>query len=74
MKKRSTQPQVWTYNEEQRVWQQDGTMLTGHSDWVRDVAWAPNFGLPASTIASAGQDGKVFIWNERQEGGWGGVK
>lgn len=38
------------------------------ADWVRDVAWAPNFGLPMNTIASAGQDGKVFIWTERQEG------
>lgn len=26
---------------------------------VRDVAWAPNLGLPMNTIASAGQDGKV---------------
>ena len=37
-------------------------------DWVRDVAWAPNFGLPMATLASAGQDGKVVIWSERQEG------
>ena len=34
-------------------------MLTGHNDWVRDVAWAPNLGLPMNTIASAGQDGQV---------------
>ncbi|GAB4813992.1 hypothetical protein N2152v2_001038 [Parachlorella kessleri] len=61
---------VWVYNEEQRAWQQDGPTLAAHADWVRDVAWAPNFGLPANTIATAGQDGKVFIWNERQEGGW----
>lgn len=38
------------------------------ADWVRDVAWAPNFGLPMSTLASAGQDGKAIIWTERQEG------
>ena len=38
------------------------------ADWVRDVAWAPNFGLPMNTLASAGQDGKVLIWTERQEG------
>ena len=30
-------------------------MLAGHSDWVRDVAWAPNLGLPFNTIASASQ-------------------
>lgn len=50
------------------MWQQDGATLAAHTDWVRDVAWAPNFGLPSNTLASAGQDGKVFIWNERQEG------
>lgn len=42
----------------------------GHGDWVRDVAWAPNMGLPASTIASCGQDGQVLAWSERPEGGW----
>lgn len=29
--------------------------LEAHSDWVRDVAWAPNIGLPMSTIASCSQ-------------------
>eukprot|EP00270_Netrium_digitus_P001107 TRINITY_DN1121_c0_g1_i1.p1 TRINITY_DN1121_c0_g1~~TRINITY_DN1121_c0_g1_i1.p1 ORF type:complete len:304 (+),score=55.49 TRINITY_DN1121_c0_g1_i1:392-1303(+) len=38
--------------------------LTKHMDWVRDVAWAPNLGLPKSTIASASQDGKVVIWTQ----------
>lgn len=42
----------------------------GHTDWVRDVAWAPNLGLPSSTVASAGQDGKVIIWNESAPGVW----
>ena len=60
---------VWLYNEAARRWQQDGATLTGHGDWVRDVAWAPNLGLPKNTLASAGQDGKVIIWTERQEGG-----
>ncbi|CAD7691968.1 unnamed protein product [Nyctereutes procyonoides] len=36
--------------------------LEAHSDWVRDVAWAPSIGLPTSTIASCSQDGRVFIW------------
>lgn len=44
--------------------------LQGHSDWVRDVAWAPNMGLPCSTIASCGQDGQVLAWSEKAEGGW----
>ncbi|RYR79891.1 hypothetical protein Ahy_A01g004685 isoform A [Arachis hypogaea] len=39
-----------------------------HTDWVRDVAWAPNLGLPKSTIASASQDGKVIMWTVGKEG------
>ena len=31
--------------------------LSKHMDWVRDVAWAPNLGLPKTTIASASQVG-----------------
>ena len=48
-------------------WQQDGATLVGHTDWVRDVAWAPNLGLPKTIIASAGQDGKVLIWKESRD-------
>jgi len=35
--------------------------LSGHSDWVRDVAWAPSI-LPKTYIASASQDKSVIIW------------
>lgn len=38
--------------------------LSKHVDWVRDVGWAPNFGLGRSTIASASQDGTVVIWTQ----------
>lgn len=58
---------VWKYGE--LGWQEEET-LAGHSDWVRDVAWAPNLGLPKNTIASAGQDGQVFVWMEKAAGGW----
>ena len=60
---------MWRHSEG-GGWQQEGPALAGHSDWVRDVAWAPNLGLPASTLASAGQDGRVFIWAEQAGGGW----
>lgn len=60
-----------------RTWIFDGTELApehalqAHTDWVRDVAWAPNIGLPGSTMASAGQDGCVYIWTqERPEADW----
>jgi protein transport protein SEC13 len=39
--------------------------LHGHQDWVRDAAWAPNLGMPLSTIASAGQDGQVRQCDDR---------
>ncbi|KAJ4833823.1 Protein transport protein S13 B [Turnera subulata] len=42
--------------------------LQKHSDWVRDVAWAPSLGLPKSTIASASQDGTAVIWTLAKEG------
>lgn len=44
--------------------------LPGHNDWVRDVSWAPNLGLPLNTLASAGQDGQVFAWTEGPDGAW----
>ncbi|TYH99626.1 hypothetical protein ES332_A11G079400v1 [Gossypium tomentosum] len=50
-------------------WKMDySPALQMHTDWVRDVAWAPNLGLPKSTIASASQDGKVIIWTCGKEG------
>lgn len=40
--------------EEDGQWKED-QKLEGHSDWVRDVAWAPSIGLPKSIIASCSQ-------------------
>lgn len=40
--------------EEDGQWMED-QKLEGHSDWVRDVAWAPSIGLPKSIIASCSQ-------------------
>ncbi|GJR22333.1 transport protein Sec13 homolog B-like protein [Tanacetum coccineum] len=51
------------------AWKMDSvSALKMHSDMVRDVAWAPNLGLPKSTIASGSQDGKVVIWTGEKEG------
>jgi protein transport protein SEC13 len=45
--------------------------LEAHSDWVRDVAWAPSIGLPRSLIASCGQDKCVYLWEkDGQTGKW----
>jgi len=40
--------------------------LQGHTDWVRDVAWAPTI-LSKSYIASASQDKTVRIWTTRSD-------
>jgi len=61
-----------------KIWREDNGQwveeekLEAHSDWVRDVAWAPNIGLPVSTIASCSQDCRVIIWtkNEEEGGTW----
>lgn len=51
------------------VWKMDSaSALKMHTDLVRDVAWAPNLGLPKSTIASGSQDGRVVIWTKAKEG------
>jgi len=55
---------IWQLNTAQNEWKQEDEILSGHSDWVRDVAWAPNVGLPYSTIASCSQDGTVQIWSQ----------
>ncbi|CAC5417259.1 SEC13 [Mytilus coruscus] len=52
---------VKIWREEEGEWKEE-KKLEGHSDWVRDVAWAPSIGLPRSTIASCSQDFRVIIW------------
>uniref|UniRef100_A0A8C4NA22 Protein SEC13 homolog n=1 Tax=Eptatretus burgeri TaxID=7764 RepID=A0A8C4NA22_EPTBU len=52
---------VKVWREEDGQWKEE-VKLESHSDWVRDVAWAPFIGLPICTIASCSQDGRVFIW------------
>jgi len=54
---------IWAFNEESQSWVEEET-LEGHTDWVRDVAWAPNIGLPRSYIATASQDKTVLIWTK----------
>jgi len=52
---------IWGWRENTKTWAEE-EVLEGHSNWVRDVAWAPNIGLPRSYLASAGQDKTVQIW------------
>jgi len=54
---------IWIFNEGDSSWNLEHT-LEEHKDWVRDVAWAPNIGLPTNIIASASQDNHVAIWTQ----------
>ncbi|KAI0660114.1 vesicle budding-like protein [Cubamyces menziesii] len=54
---------IWGFREETQAWVPE-EVLEGHTDWVRDVAWAPNIGLPRSYIATASQDKTVLIWTK----------
>lgn len=47
----------------------DDALIEGHDDWVRDVAWAPNVGIPANIIASASDDHTVRVWSQDEVGG-----
>jgi protein transport protein SEC13 len=53
---------VWAHSNDGK-WAEE-EVLRGHGDWVRDVSWAPNIGLPGQTIASCSQDCTVTIWTQ----------
>eukprot|EP00188_Purpureofilum_apyrenoidigerum_P000652 Plantae.Rhodophyta-Purpureofilum_apyrenoidigerum.ctg12987.p1 GENE.Plantae.Rhodophyta-Purpureofilum_apyrenoidigerum.ctg12987~~Plantae.Rhodophyta-Purpureofilum_apyrenoidigerum.ctg12987.p1 ORF type:complete len:334 (+),score=36.48 Plantae.Rhodophyta-Purpureofilum_apyrenoidigerum.ctg12987:115-1116(+) len=66
---------IWKLNQQTNIWVPDGKPLERHTDWVRSVAWAPSIGLAASTIASCGQDKRVFLWTrDDSESDWTSVE
>ena len=58
---------IWTFDSASQSYKQEGESLSGHSDWVRDVAWSPTV-LQKSYIASASQDKSVRIWTSDAPG------
>ncbi|KAJ3088178.1 GTPase-activating protein S13 [Quaeritorhiza haematococci] len=61
---------VKIWREENGEWKEEA-VLEGHSDWVRDVCWAPNIGLPNSYLASCSQDKTVLVWShDPATGSW----
>lgn len=53
-------------SEQTKEWAPDPVehVLSGHTDWVRDVAWAPSVGVGKAYLASAGQDKAVLVWTQ----------
>jgi protein transport protein SEC13 len=41
---------------------------TSHSDWVRDVAWAPSILPNVNVVASCSEDRTVLIWTQNGRG------
>ena len=59
---------IWRFDEAESKWIEE-SRLEGHSDWVRDVAWATSIGSRCgrSVIASCSQDRRVLIWTKEGE-------
>ena len=58
---------IWGYRDDTQAWVEED-VLEGLADWVRDVAWAPNIGLPLSYIATASHDRTVLVWTKDAPG------
>lgn len=54
---------IWQFSDEANRYV-EAESLQGHTDWVRDVAFAPNVGLLRSYLATASQDRTVLIWTQ----------
>ncbi|KAI9804307.1 MAG: GTPase-activating protein S13 [Piccolia ochrophora] len=60
---------IWDWSPDTKTYTTTQT-LTGHTDWVRDVAWSPTL-LHKSYIATASQDKTVRIWTTTMTAGAG---
>jgi protein transport protein SEC13 len=61
---------IWRFTDRE-TWEAEPTQPEKvHTDWVRDVAWAPSLGSSEAMIASCSQDKKVVIWTQDASGMW----
>lgn len=54
---------IWSLIDGETEWKKED-LAAVHSDWVRDVAWAPSTGAPVNLIASCSEDKTVYIWTQ----------
>ncbi|AOW07895.1 protein transport protein SEC13 [Yarrowia lipolytica] len=59
---------IWKYDPSSKTYVIEET-LSGHKDWVRDVAWSSSV-LSKSYIASASQDKTVIVWTQEGNQPW----
>jgi len=60
---------IWKFDTPSLSWKEE-SVLSGHADWVRDVAWAPSIGLSKNYIASCSQDKSVIVWTRTEGEDW----
>ncbi|DAZ93178.1 TPA: hypothetical protein N0F65_003061 [Lagenidium giganteum] len=61
---------LWSLREGHTEWiKEEISSAPAHSDWVRDVAWAPSTGMPVNVIASCSEDKHVYVWTQTEENG-----
>lgn len=67
------QIRFWLRGED-GLWQQEeaklDTSTLQHTDWVRDVAWAPCLLPNQNMVASCSEDQTVLIWEQKDGGDW----
>lgn len=71
------QIRIHQYDEQNRLWNnvfESSGSAVQHTDWVRDVAWAPRVLKQDNIVASCSEDKTVLIWKESEDGTWEATK
>jgi protein transport protein SEC13 len=59
----------WNRINSSQKWEIDSapidTSVISHTDWVRDVAWAPSIMPDTNIVASCSEDRTVIIWTQQ---------
>jgi protein transport protein SEC13 len=62
---------LWRYAQQDKHWIKEQELNDGLGSCWNDIQWAPNIGLPFTTIAAGSDDGFVNVWTQDGfEGKW----